>query len=176
MGVEEVVAWLTANLDSINGLFKLIGILGGVIAAFRKWVLKPAMETIDKNRQAVVDLQNDYTVKRNEVFAAVEALKEEVIKNDHKSEERHEKLRAKFEDMRKEMGTMQDDVADVLGNELENGHRKFMTQGWCSPGEKQHYVDMHKRYSERGHNHLAQHYEEDLLQLPDDPPMMGGLD
>lgn len=168
--MEEVVKWLAEQADLINGIIKVAGLVLSMIAAFRKWVLKPVMDLIKKNEESVTALQKDYIKKKDEVFDKVEELRQEIVKNDQKSEERHEKLRDKFEDIRREMSIVQDDVADVLGNELENGHHKFKTQGWCSPAEKQHYVDMHKRYSDRGHNHLAQHYEEDLLALPDDPP------
>ena len=168
--MEEVMKWLVEQADLLSGFLKAAGIIISAIAAFRKWVLKPVLDLIKKNEESVTALQNDYIKKRDEVFDKVEELRLEIVKNDQKSEERHGKLRDKFEDMRKEMSTVQDDVADVLGNELEIGHHKFMTQGWCSSAEKQHYVDMHKRYSERGHNHLAQHYEEDLLDLPEYPP------
>lgn len=165
-----MVVWLIDRAGSIVNLIKLLGLLIGGILAIRKWILKPVNDLIEQNKNAVIELQKDYDKKREEVFLAVDALRKELANNDRKSEERHERLRKDFKDMRLEMNTVQDDVADVLGNELENGHHKFMTQGWCSPAEKQHYVDMHKRYSERGHNHLAQHYEEDLLNLPDYPP------
>lgn len=166
----EVIAWLADNADQINGLIKLGSLILGGILAFRKWVMKPVMDLIEKNEVSVTTLQKDYDKKREEIFKEVAALRKELAQNDQKSEERHERLRGEFKSLRQEVGTVQEDVADVLGNELENGHRKFMEQGWCSPAEKRHYVDLHKRYSERGHNHLAQHYEEDLLKLPDDPP------
>lgn len=173
----EVVTWLVQQeglLSSILKFLELGAILVGAIVAFRKWIMKPVVDMIDENRRSVIMLEEDYTQKRNEVLSAVESLKDEICKIDQRSEERHEKLRHQFKDMRDEMGTVQDDVADVLGNELEMGHQKFMAQGWCSPAEKKHFVDLHKRYAERGHNHLAQHYEEDLLELPDHPPAVYG--
>lgn len=174
MGVEEVVVWLVDNADQINGIIKLIGLVAGGIFAFRKWVMKPVMELIEKNEQAVTTLQKDYDNKREEVFNEVTALRDELKSIDQKSAERHERLRGEFKAMRKELGTAQDDIADVLGNELEAAYQKFTRQGWCPPAEKHHFVSMHQRYSERGHNHLVQHYEEDLLDLPDDPPAISG--
>lgn len=170
MGVEEVVAWLVDNANQISGLFKLVGLIFGGIVAFRKWVMKPVMELIEKNEKAVTSLQKDYDSKREEVFHEVAALRDDLVNIDRKSAERHERLRGELKELRKELSIAQEDIADVFGNELENGHHKFTTQGWCSPGEKRHYVDMHKRYSDRGHNHLAEHYEKDLLALPDEPP------
>ena len=176
-----MVSWLSGCTDTMKiviDFIKTIGIILGflatVVISFRKWVIKPLSEALESQKKSVEDLKNDYEKKRDEVLREVSILNQRMLENDKKSEERHEKLRGEFKSMRKEMVTMQDDIADVLGNELENGHHKFMTQGWCSPAEKQHYVELHKRYAERGHNHLAEKYEEDLLELPDQPPQFNG--
>ena len=176
-----MVKWLSGCTDTMKIVIEFIkeigvvlGFLGAVVLSFRKWVMKPLAAAIEEQKKATVELRTDYEHKRDEVLKEVGVLNKRILENDKKSEERHEKLRGEFKSMRLEMGTMQDDVADVLGNELENGHHKFMTQGWCSPAEKQHYVDLHKRYAARGHNHLAQRYEEDLLELPDHPPQYNG--
>lgn len=169
MGVEEVAVWLVDNADKISGIIKLGTVVFGGIMAFRKWVMKPVIELIEKNEMAITTLQKDYDKKREAVFHEVAALRDDLVNIDQKSAERHERLRGEFKEIRKELGTAQEDIADVLGNELEAAYQKFTRQGWCPPAEKHHFVSMHQRYSERGHNHLVQHYEEDLLELPDGP-------
>ena len=72
--------------------------------------------------------------------------------------------------MKKNIGVLQEDVADVLGERLGQAYHHYMKIGWCTQQEKQYYIDMHARYSAHGHNHLAEKYEEDLIALPERPP------
>ena len=81
------------------------------------------------------------------------------------------KIGEKIDFLTKEVKTTQDDVSDLLGDQLSRAHQEAMNRGWCSQDEKRRYVDLHKRYTARGHNHLAKRYEEDLLSLPDEAPM-----
>lgn len=83
-------------------------------------------------------------------------------------------LSKEIKEVREAVGTMQEDVADILGDRLAQAHRHFTRQGWCSGAEKQYFVDMHKRYAAKGHNHLSAKYEEELLELPEHPPELMG--
>lgn len=75
-----------------------------------------------------------------------------------------------LQSLKKTINSMQEDVADVLGERLGQAYHHYMKIGWCTQQEKQYYIDMHARYSAHGHNHLAEKYEEDLIALPERPP------
>lgn len=167
---EEAVTSLVDQAQWLVDLFKLAATIGGLVFSLRKWILKPVVNSMDENKKDVIALQEDYKKEKKILQEEIASLRSELRANDAKSEQRHKRIRDDFKEMREELATAQDDIADVLGNELEMWYQKFIKQGWCSPGEKQHYVDLYKRYSSRGHNHLALHYEENLLDLPDDPP------
>lgn len=75
-----------------------------------------------------------------------------------------------LQSLKKNIGVLQEDVADVLGERLGQAYHHYMKIGWCTQQEKQYYIGMHARYSAHGHNHLAEKYEEDLIALPERPP------
>ena len=156
--VEELLKPLVEEINWLVELLKLLVYIGGAVIALRKWLLKP-VEKIQKDGEAKdKEIQKEINELRNDL-----QQKEDAMRSDFRE------LKGDIKDMRKEMATAQDDIADVLGNELEAAYQRFTRQGWCPPAEKHHFVSMHQRYSERGHNHLVQHYEEDLLDLPDYP-------
>lgn len=64
---------------------------------------------------------------------------------------------------------LDEDVGDLLWERLQRGHDEAMARGWCSPQQKQLLTALHRRYTARGRNHLAQRYEQQLLSLPDRP-------
>ena len=67
------------------------------------------------------------------------------------------------------LAVVQEDVADTLGDRLAQAYRHFMRQGWCSHEEKEFIIRLHQSYTSKGHNHLANTYEADLLRLPESP-------
>ena len=65
---------------------------------------------------------------------------------------------------------LSDDVAELQRDRLCQAHERYMKQGWCSPSKKKELCDWHKQYTGKGRNHLTEHYEDDILELPDFPP------
>lgn len=84
--------------------------------------------------------------------------------------EKIDRLDARVRSIEKTLTTTQNDVSDMLADQLAKAHAEAMHRGWCSDAEKRRYVDLHKRYTARGHNHLTAQYEEDLLRLPSHAP------
>lgn len=84
--------------------------------------------------------------------------------------ETNKRVAAELTQIKTRLDSVQEDVADTLGDRLAQAYRHFMKQGWCSHEEKQFFVRVHQQYSSRGHNHLADTYESDLLRLPEEPP------
>lgn len=72
--------------------------------------------------------------------------------------------------IRLELGDVQRDVAELQRNRLIHAHDKYVRRGWCTPEQKREITQWHDAYKSRGHNHLIEHYNEDILDLPDEPP------
>lgn len=96
----------------------------------------------------------------------VEPLKKAIAAQSNRFDKIDEKMDRLCEDIKQ----TNDDIADVLGDRLTQAHDDFMRLGWCTAADKKRFCDMHQRYKARGHNHLVEKYEEDLLGLPEMPP------
>ena len=61
-------------------------------------------------------------------------------------------------------------IGDILCDRLQQAHDYYVNKaGWCSASDKQRLIEMHKRYRGQGRNHLADHNEQDILSLPENP-------
>lgn len=62
-----------------------------------------------------------------------------------------------------------EDIGDLQYERLSQAHEFYIRQGWCPGSKKEMLCQMHKAYRARHRNHLSEHYEEDILALPDRP-------
>lgn len=62
--------------------------------------------------------------------------------------------------------SISEDVGDLQCDRLTQAHDHYMMLGFCPSATKQVLVNMHKSYRGKGRNHLCDHYEEDILDLP----------
>jgi len=69
--------------------------------------------------------------------------------------------------MNERLRGMDEDLADLLWDRLEQEHEEAVRRGSCSSSQKRRLVVMHRRYAARGRNHLANTYEQDILALPE---------
>lgn len=69
----------------------------------------------------------------------------------------------------KPLQVIQADTADLLCDRLTRAHDYHMRKGFCSQSDKSRLCSMHQRYRCLGRNHLVDTYEQDLLDLPDEP-------
>lgn len=136
------------TVEQIVAICGVITAMGGAIGVIAQWIVKPLKKWW------------------SEQMSVLE-------KQDQKLEAEFENINLKLESIEETLSITNDDVADVLGDRLMQAHRHFMNVGWMPPAEKKRFVDLHKRYSKRGHNHLADSYETDLLALPEEPPKKG---
>lgn len=81
-------------------------------------------------------------------------------------------------DIRETVTSLQGSVGDIqgstdflLGDRLAQAHVYWEKKKYCPPYDKARLIEMHKVYTARGLNHLYASYEEDLLDLPDEPPV-----
>ncbi len=58
------------------------------------------------------------------------------------------------------------DVGDLQCDRLTQAHDYYMGLGYCPTTTKQVLVHMHSSYRSKGRNHLCDHYEQDILDLP----------
>lgn len=69
--------------------------------------------------------------------------------------------------------SQEEDIADILCDRLQQAHDFYCyQQGWCSASDKERLVSMYKKYRQKGRNHLADHNEKDIMDLPEHPPEM----
>ena len=45
----------------------------------------------------------------------------------------------------------------------------YTTRGWCTSSKKLMLCKMHKSYRAKNRNHLSEHFEQEILDLPDKP-------
>ena len=68
------------------------------------------------------------------------------------------------------LNEIKDDIGDLQYQSLAQAHDLYMSQRWCPASTKQQLVTMHESYEKKGRNHLSEHYEEEILDLPEHPP------
>ena len=71
--------------------------------------------------------------------------------------------------VRTDLEIVKGDTCDLLYDRLTQAHDYNMRKGYCSKGDKMRLCAMHTRYRAMGRNHLVDTYEQDLLELPDEP-------
>lgn len=68
------------------------------------------------------------------------------------------------------LNEIKDDIGDLQYQSLAQAHDFYTSQHWCPASTKQQLVTMHESYKKKGRNHLSEHYEEEILDLPEHPP------
>ena len=68
------------------------------------------------------------------------------------------------------LNEIKDDIGDLQYQSLAQAHDLYTSQGWCPASTKQQLVTMHVSYTNKGRNHLSEHYEDEILNLPEHPP------
>ena len=67
------------------------------------------------------------------------------------------------------LDALTDDVGDLQYERLSQAHEYYTARGWCTTSKKLLFCKMHKSYTGKKRNHLSEHYEEDMLNLPESP-------
>ena len=81
--------------------------------------------------------------------------------------------RAAFKDTLAEMNaklcSLSDDIGDLQYERLSQAYDFYTTRGWCTSSKKLMLCKMHKSYRAKNRNHLSEHFEQEILDLPDKP-------
>ena len=83
-------------------------------------------------------------------------------------------LRQSLEKITTARGGLSDDIGDLQYERLSQAQDFYASRGWCPGAKKEMLCKMHASYRARGRNHLSEHYEEEILRLPDKPPERKG--
>jgi hypothetical protein len=62
-----------------------------------------------------------------------------------------------------------DDIADLQYERLAQAHDFYTDRGWCPASKKKQLCIIYQSYKAKGRNHLTEHYEENILSLPEEP-------
>ena len=64
---------------------------------------------------------------------------------------------------------LSDDIGDLQYERLSQAYDFYTTRGWCTSSKKLMLCKMHKSYRAKNRNHLSEHFEQEILDLPDKP-------
>lgn len=70
----------------------------------------------------------------------------------------------------KQIKEINEDTADLLCNQLTQEHDRYIRLGWCSASDKIRVQSIYQRYKAKGRNHVAAHYMDDIVNLPEYEP------
>ena len=100
-------------------------------------------------------------------------LKEERLKAEQAARDDAAAFRKEMRDamarIDKTLITLTDDIGDLQYERLSQAQEFYTAQGWCPGSKKEMLCQMHKSYRAKGRNHLSEHYEEEILDLPSKP-------
>lgn len=71
--------------------------------------------------------------------------------------------------MNAKLCSLSDDIGDLQYERLSQAYDFYTTRGWCTSSKKLMLCKMHKSYRAKNRNHLSEHFEQEILDLPDKP-------
>lgn len=71
--------------------------------------------------------------------------------------------------MNAKLCALSDDIGDLQYERLSQAYDFYTTRGWCTSSKKLMLCKMHKSYRAKNRNHLSEHFEQEILDLPDKP-------
>lgn len=63
-----------------------------------------------------------------------------------------------------------EDIGDLQYERLSQAQDFYVSRGWCPGAQEGNAAENAFQLRARGRNHLSEHYEEEILRLPDKPP------
>jgi hypothetical protein len=100
------------------------------------------------------------------LIITVNKILKAAAKRSQEAEKRHKEVMAEIANLAKRLD---DDIGDLQYERLSQAHDFYMDRGWCPGSKKQQLCVMYKSYRAKGRNHLSEHYEAEILALPDKP-------
>ena len=78
-------------------------------------------------------------------------------------------LKETLAELNAKLCTLSDDIGDLQYERLSQAYDFYTTRGWCTSSKKLMLCKMHKSYRAKNRNHLSEHFEQEILDLPDKP-------
>jgi hypothetical protein len=100
------------------------------------------------------------------LIITVNKILKAAAKRSQEAEKRHKEVMAEIANLAKRLDA---DIGDLQYERLSQAHDFYMDRGWCPTSKKQQLCVMYKSYRAKGRNHLSEHYEAEILALPDKP-------
>ena len=79
------------------------------------------------------------------------------------------KLKETLASLNAKLCSLSDDIGDLQYERLSQAYDFYTTRGWCTSSKKLMLCKMHKSYRAKNRNHLSEHFEQEILDLPDKP-------
>ena len=90
-----------------------------------------------------------------------------------KADAEQKAFRAELKDtlagMNAKLRSLSDDIGDLQYERLSQAYDFYTTRGWCTSSKKLMLCKLHKSYRAKNRNHLSEHFEQEILDLPDKP-------
>ena len=142
-------------MERINELGKVAASISAILALLALVLFNPIKHYIRRKRE-----------ERKKI-------KEERLKAEQAAREDAAAFRKEMRDamarIDKTLVTLTDDIGDLQYERLSQAQEFYTAQGWCPGSKKEMLCQMHKSYRAKGRNHLSEHYEEEILDLPSKP-------
>ena len=78
-------------------------------------------------------------------------------------------LKETIAELNAKLCSLSDDIGDLQYERLSQAYDFYTTRGWCTSSKKLMLCKMHKSYRAKNRNHLSEHFEQEILDLPDKP-------
>lgn len=78
-------------------------------------------------------------------------------------------LKKALEELNEKLCALSEDIGDLQYERLSQAYDFYTTRGWCTSSKKLMLCKMHKSYRAKNRNHLSEHFEQEILDLPDKP-------
>lgn len=131
-------------MEQINEIGKIAGSISAIIALLLMVFIKPIKKVYGKHKQDKTRKQKEQDAFRAELKASLNRINET-------------------------LHALSDDIGDLQYERLSQAQDFYISRGWCPGSKKEMLCKMHSSYRAKGRNHLSEHYEEEILQLPDHP-------
>lgn len=104
------------------------------------------------------------------IVAVISLLLIKPIKKARAAQREERQKQDRFQrDVLERLNLITDDIAQLQCERLSQAHDYYTSRGWCPTSKKQQLCEMYKSYRSKGRNHLAEHYEDDIMHLAEKP-------
>lgn len=171
--------WLTfiinktwVQITAAAGAVALIaGLIGNIDKLSERWekhvkARRERKELPAKTFEAVRQMQADYACLSGTVREQQKTLGQ-LIENVDGLQKQNTEQSQSINELKDSIKTVDADTGDILCSQLTREHDYYMERGYCPSADKRRVSSIYQSYKERGRNHLAERFFDDVLSLPE---------